>query len=42
MNIRKLQQQAASSVDELLSISGDMDEYVIKAYGQAGEEACGD
>ncbi len=38
MNIRKLQQQAASSVDELLSISGDMDEYVIKAYGQAPQE----
>ena len=38
MNIGKLQQQAASSVDELLSISGDMDAYVIKAYGQAPQE----
>ncbi len=38
MNIRKLQQQAASSVDELLSISGDVDTYVIKAYGQAPQE----
>lgn len=38
MNIRKLQQQAASSVDELLSISGDMDAYVIKAYVQAPQE----
>lgn len=38
MNIRKLQQQAASSVDELLSISEDMDAYVIKVYGQAPQE----
>ncbi len=38
MNIRKLQQQAASSVDELLSISEDMDVYVIKSYGQAPQE----
>lgn len=38
MNIRKLQQQAASSVDELLSISGDMDAYVIAAYGSAPQE----
>lgn len=38
MDIRKLQRQAASSVDELLSISGDMDTYVIAAYGQAPQE----
>lgn len=32
MDIRKLQRQAASCVDELLSVSGDMDVYVIAAY----------
>ncbi len=38
MDIRKLQRQAAYCVDELLSISGDMDAYVIAAYGQAPQE----
>lgn len=38
MNFRRLQQQAASCVDELLSISMNMDEYVIAAYGKAPRE----
>lgn len=38
MDIGKLQRQAASSVDELLEISGDMDTYVIAAYGSATQE----
>lgn len=38
MNFRRLQQQAASCVDELLSVSIDMDEYVIAAYGRAPRE----
>lgn len=38
MDIRELQRQAAVCVDELLSISVDMDAYVIEAYGQAPQE----
>jgi len=38
MDIRKLQRQAASCVDELLSVSEDMDVYVIAAYGKAPRE----
>lgn len=38
MNFRRLQQQAASCVDEMLSVSMDMDEYVIAAYGRAPRE----
>ena len=38
MDIRELQRQAAVYVDELLSISVDMDAYVIEAYGKAPQE----
>lgn len=38
MGIRKLQRQAASCVDELLSVSKDMEEYVITAYGRVPQE----
>ena len=38
MDIRELQRQAAVYVDELLSISVDMDTYVIEAYGHAPQE----
>ncbi len=38
MDIGRLQRQAASCVDELLSISVDMDAYVIAAYGTAPQE----
>lgn len=38
MDIRELQRQVAVYVDELLSISVDMDAYVIEAYGQAPQE----
>lgn len=38
MDIRELQRQVAVYVDELLSISVDMDTYVIEAYGHAPQE----
>ena len=38
MDIRELQRQVAVYVDELLSISVDMDAYVIEAYGKAPQE----
>lgn len=38
MNFIRLQQQAASCVDELLSVSMYVDEYVIAAYGKAPQE----
>lgn len=38
MDFGRLQRQAASCVDELLSVSMDMEEYVISAYGQAPQD----
>lgn len=38
MNVRKLQQQAAAGADELLSISNDMDQYIIPLYKTAPKE----
>lgn len=38
MNVRKLQQQAAAAADELLSISNDMEEYIIPIYKTAPKE----
>lgn len=38
MDFGRLQRQAASCVDELLSVSTDMEEYVISAYGQAPQD----
>lgn len=38
MNVRKLQQQAAAGADELLSISNDMDQYIIPLYKTTPKE----
>ncbi len=38
MNVRKLQQQAAAGADELLSISNDMDQYILPLYKTAPKE----
>ena len=38
MNIKKIQQQAASCVDELLNISEDIGRYIVTVYGTVSKD----